>query len=463
MDHRNDGAAGSKAGAGLQRPGRGSLTLLAFGDFAFNLYWQSVMLYLLFYYTDALGLPVAAAATAFMVASIWDGIANFLAGLAADRRAPSRSFGAILTVGALPLALTFVLAWVPPPATGAWAVGAVFITHLLFRTVYAAVNVPYLTLSARISLDDGDRAYLAGARMLFGTLAAVVVALGATRLGGLVTAGRADGPYAYLGAAVVFAVAGAAILMSVGRKFSALEVTAPSGPRAPLRAALASLLANRAFVTLNLAMMAMIIAITVLNKSVLYYFKYVLGDESAGQLALAAMSAVSAIAVPIWMVLARPLGLRVLWFLAAGGACAGLVAFAVFDPREAAAVQVVLTLLQAATVGLHFVFWAMLPNTVEFGQRQTGLRVEGAVFGLAALLQRVAIGLATALLGWSFNSSGYVANAAQSAETLQAMRWTVVAAPLTFLALSCLLMALNPLRKGAHAKLVRDLADRGAA
>jgi len=40
-------------------PARARLLLFAFGDFAFNLYWQSIMLFLLFYYTEALGLPVA--------------------------------------------------------------------------------------------------------------------------------------------------------------------------------------------------------------------------------------------------------------------------------------------------------------------------------------------------------------------------------------------------------------------
>ncbi len=67
---------------------------------------------------------------------------------------------------------------------------------------------------------------------------------------------------------------------------------------------------NRAFVTLAGAMMAMIVATTVLNKSVLYYFKYAVGDEGAGQLALASMMAVSAVAVPAWMAVARGIGVR---------------------------------------------------------------------------------------------------------------------------------------------------------
>ena len=41
---------------------RSRLLLFAFGDFAFNLFWQSIMLFLLFYYTDALELPIGVAA-----------------------------------------------------------------------------------------------------------------------------------------------------------------------------------------------------------------------------------------------------------------------------------------------------------------------------------------------------------------------------------------------------------------
>jgi GPH family glycoside/pentoside/hexuronide:cation symporter len=199
----------------------------------------------------------------------------------------------------------------------------------------------------------------------------------------------------------------------------------------------------------------------VLNKSVLYYFKYFLGDEAGGQLALASMGLVSAAAVPLWMWVARPLGLRGLWFLAAGLGMGGLALFALFDIERGAVMQIYLMAMQAAIVGLNFVFWAMLPNTIEYGERETGLRVEGTVFGLAALLQRIAIGIATALLGWSFGAAGYVANIEQSAETLAGMRWTIIVLPLAFLAVSCGVMLLNPLRRGAHAQIISDLDERG--
>ena len=426
----------------MKGPSKAGLVLFAFGDFAFNLFWQSIMLYLLFYYTDALNLPIGVAATTYMVASIWDGIANFIAGVLVDRKHDRFRYGPLLIGGAIPLSLAFVLTYLPPPWSGGWAVATVFIAHLLFRTAYAGVNVPYLAMTARISADSGDRAFVAGMRMLFGTAAAVLVALCTVPVGHWLTGATAA--QSYFGAACLFAVVAAIILVVVGATYH--EAAQPHRPLpGSLKAALVSLGRNHAFVALNAAMMAMIVAVTVLSKSVLYYFKYLLDDPDAGQLALASMGLVSGIAIPLWMLLGRYVGLRALWLIAAGFGMAGLLLFTAVEFDGTRPMQIFLVGMQVMSIGLNFVFWAMLPNTIEYGERETGLHVEGAVFGVAALLQRIAIGIATAILGWSFESAGYVANVHQSAATLTGMRTTVAIAPLVFLGLSCAAMLLNPL------------------
>jgi GPH family glycoside/pentoside/hexuronide:cation symporter len=436
------------------RPSKPRLLLFAFGDFAFNLYWQSVMLFLLFYYTDALDLPIAVAAMTYMIASVWDGIANLVAGIMVDRRHATLRYGAILVAGAVPLGACFMLMYMPPLMTGGWAIATILIAHLLFRTAYAAVNVPYLAMTARVSADGGDRAFIAGMRMLFGTAAAVVVALCTIPVGRWLAGATAS--QSYFASAILFAVVGTLILMLVGatyREGTTIQRPLPDS----VRAVLVSLFRNRAFVTLSAAMMAMTVAITVINKSVLYYFKYLLNDPEAGQLALASMGVVSGVAIPLWMMLGRIVGLRALWFIAAGLGIAALGIFAAVDVHESALMQVFLIALQVMIVGLNFVFWAMLPNTVEYGEQATGLHIEGSVFGVASLLQRIAIGVATAILGWSFASAGYVANVQQSAGTLSGMRATIVVVPVLFLALSCVAMLSNPLGRQPRGK-----ADLGA-
>jgi len=424
------------------RPSKSRLLLFAFGDFAFNLYWQSVMLFLLFYYTDALDLPIAVAATSYMIASVWDGIANFVAGLLVDRWHATLRYGAILVAGAVPLGACFILMYMPPLTTSVGAVAVILGAHLIFRTAYAAVNVPYLAMTARVSADGGDRAFVAGMRMLFGTAAAVVVALSTVPVGRWLTGSTAS--QSYFATAILFAVIGTLILMLVGATYRDGTVTERPLPQS-IGAVLASLVRNRAFVTLAAAMMAMIVAITVINKSVLYYFKYLLNDPEAGQLALASMGVVSGVAIPLWMMLGRVVGLRVLWFITAGLGIVALLVFAAVNVHESGLMQIFLITMQVMIVGLNFVFWAMLPNTIEYGEQATGVHVEGAVFGVAALLQRIAIGIATAILGWSFASAGYVANVQQSADTLTGMRATIVVVPVFFLALSCLAMLSNPL------------------
>lgn len=423
------------------RVARWRLIALAAGDFGFNLYWQSAMLYLLFYYTDALGVPVATAAAIYLAASVWDGIASFLVGAIVDRYRSAHGLRAALTMGAVPLGASFVLAYLPPPFGGTVFV---LVGHLLFRAAYAAVNIPYLAMSARVSADPRDRAFVAGVRMLAGTSAAVLVALGTVPLGGWLMGVR-GGADAFFGAALLFAGLASVLLVAIGWTFRDAIAAAPPAP-VPIRTALADVVRNRAFVTLAAAMMAMIAAASTLDKSVLYYFKYVLGDEKAGQLALAQMMAVSAAAVPAWMLVARVIGVRRVWFAAVALCLAGLAAFALADVPGAGATQAFLMLMQGATVGLHFAFWALLPDTVEWGERATGRRAEGTVFGLAALLQRVAIGLATALLGLSLGEAGFTANVAQAPAALDAMRLTIALVPLGFFVLSGILMWACPLR-----------------
>lgn len=438
------------------RVSKSRLALFAFGDFAFNLYWQSIMLFLLFYYTDALELPIGLAATTYMVASVWDGVANFAAGILVDRGHRRFRYGALIAAGAIPLGLSFVLTYMPPVASGAWAVVWLFVAHLLFRTLYAAVNVPYLAMSARISPDPADRAFVAGARMLFGTAAVVTVALLTVPIGHwLIGSGAAQ---SYFGAAILFAAVGTAILIIVGASYrETAEVRRPM-PES-VTAALVSLAANRSFVALNAAMMAVIIATTVLTKSVLYYFKYVLQVAHAGEVALAWMGLVGAIAIPLWMLVGRFVGLRALWLLAVGAGVACLLIFVAVRLDSVAAMQAFLIGMQVVAVGVYFVFWAMLPNTIEYGERATGLHLEGTIFGVAALLQRIAIGIATAILGWSFESAGYVPNVSQSAATLTSMRLTVALVPLAFLALSCLAMLWNPLgRRSSQAPEIAGAA-----
>lgn len=408
------------------------LALFAAGDFAFNLFWQSVMLYLLFYWTEVAGIAAATAGTILLVASVYDGLASFAVGVAVDRGRLAGRYAAILGWGAVPLGASFALVYLP-----GGGVAMALVAQVLFRTAYALLNIPYAAMSARVSRDSDDRALVAGLRMLAGTLAAVTVAGGTVPLGRLIAGG--EGAAAYFAAATAFGVAGAAILALVAATFHD-AAPADMGERPPVARALCDLTRNRAYATLMAAMAAMIVAVTLLDRSVLYYFKYALADEAAGRLTLASMAAISGVAVPVWMLLARRIGARGVWFAAAGAVIAGLALFAAWRGPGVAEVRGLLVAMQAAVVGLHFAFWALLPDAVDWGRRDGAARLDGIAFGLAALGQRMAIGAASALLGLGLGGVG-------EANAPAVLRITLALAPLGFFALSALVMLASPLRQ----------------
>lgn len=436
------------------RPGRARLVLFAAGDLSFNLYWQSVMLYLLFYYTEALHLPVRAAAACYAIASVWDGIANLVVGIVADRYAKPERFRPALIVGAIPLGLSFALVYAPPPVTGDWAIAWIVSGHLLFRTVYALVNVPYLAMSARISVDSRDRALVAGGRMLCGTMAAVLVAVGTVPLGRAFTG--AEDAASYAAAALCFAVVGSLILIIVGLAYRDDRAIPPSERIDSVPRAIGGAMRNRAFVTLCAASVAMTIAVTILDKSVLYYFKYVQDDEAAGQLTLGWMMVISGGAIPLWMFVSRHVGVRATWLVAVivCGGCLATFALSRFD--AGATVQTFLVVIQGSIVGLHFAFWALLPDTIEYGQQQSGIRAEAVLYGLAAMVQRLAIGAGTLFVGLGLGAEGLHHDAAGEAS----YRLLLAVFPLGFFVLTGLFMFANPLRRESHAQILANLAAR---
>ena len=312
---------------GVLRPSKARLVLFAFGDFGFNLYWQSVMLFLLFYYTDTLGFGIGWAAATYMVASIWDGIIGFVIGVEADRRGQASNYRRALIWGAIPLGISFVLAYLPLGGTMQWNLALLFAAHMLFRTFYAWVNIPYLAMTARISEDSRDRAFVAGLRMIFGTLAAIVVSLFTIDIGEALIGTASD---AYLGGAIAFAVLASIILICVGATYRDVPTIAPAAP-IPIGPLLKSLARNRSFVMLSLAMVTMIIAVTMVSKSVLYYFKYFIHDEAAGRLALAQMMATGLVAIPAWMLVARLFSVRVVWIAAVLASVLLLILFSLVD------------------------------------------------------------------------------------------------------------------------------------
>ncbi|MBV9931262.1 MAG: MFS transporter [Alphaproteobacteria bacterium] len=427
-----------------KRLGWGRAALLASGDFACNLYWQSATLYLLFFDTDVLRLAPYLAGLIYFAGLVWDGLVGLLVGLLADRGTGPHSMSRTLVAwAAAPLAVSFLLLYAAPPARGTLLGLLVLAVHLAFRTCYAAANIPYVALLAEMSGSGPERARLAGLRMLFGAAAATIVGSGTQRISSAVT-GTPASAAGYLTAAAIWACAATMLLLAVARAAAPRPLRARDLEGSPVKFHAAPW-RNRAFVTLNAAMIASVLAVTMITKSTLYYFKYALGDEAGGGTALALMGLAGVGFVPVWMAVASRWGVRAQWLAGAAVGIAAIAGFAAAQPRSAASMDLFLILFQAAASAFAFGYWAMLPDAIEYGTADNAGRHVG-MFGIAAILQKASLGAAAALVGVALSAAGYQPNLPQRPETLAALTAAMTLVPALALLASAAAIALTPLR-----------------
>lgn len=431
------------------------------GDFGCNLYWQTTQLYLLFFYTDVIGLPATTAGLIYMAALIWDAAMDPVVGLIADRtRSRWGRYRPYLVLGGLALAPAFVVLFMGPSNDVAGAVAFALLSQLAFRTLYAVVAIPYASLFARVTRDSAQRGDLTGFRMVCGALAAIAVAALTLPL----ATALSDGSGGRQGWVIVGAAYGAIatlclMLTAWGSRGLDVPNEAPSARR-PFADVCKSLASNRALQLLLAAIVISSFSSTMFSKNLLYYFKYVVGDAKLGSIALAVMALTIVLTTPLWAVALRVIGKRNAWLVGAVPAIIGLVFWHLADGEEIGLLFAALILQAIGAAAYVVCFWSMLPDTVEYGEWRSGVRTESLVFGLTVLGQKVALGLGAGVLGFALTRFGYLPNVAQSSQTLADIKALMFWAPLVGVLTSASLIVFYPINRRTHAAMVDEIAAR---
>ena len=147
------------------------------GDFAQNLMFSAVGTYLLFFYTDVIGLAPSAAATMFLFVQFVDILWNPLAGVFIDRRhPPCGKYRSYLILAGIPLAVFSVLCFANPLGGGAWKTLYAYAAYAGFTLLFTLVNVAYGALGASLTRDEEEITVLTAVRIFLanvGCLAAM--------------------------------------------------------------------------------------------------------------------------------------------------------------------------------------------------------------------------------------------------------------------------------------------------
>jgi GPH family glycoside/pentoside/hexuronide:cation symporter len=220
----------------------------------------------------------------------------------------------------------------------------------------------------------------------------------------------------------------------------------------------------------NKALMIMLVAVvvssftgTMFGKNVLYYFKYVLLREDAIGMALGLGALLSAVAVPPWVLIMRRIDKKATWMAASFFVVAGFVLWRLVDGMGLPAHLVSVAIQAFGGAGIAVSMWAMLPDTVEYGEWRNGQRIESLAFGLAVFFQKLALGLGAGAVGLALGWIGYRANEVQPPEVLDSLKNLMFWLPLAGKLAAIAVMSRYPMGRGDHERIRRELEARAVA
>ena len=109
------------------------------------------------------------------------------------------------------------------------------------------------------------------------------------------------------------------------------------------------------------------------------------------------------------------------------------------------------------------VMWALEADTVEYGEYQTGIRIEGLTYSLFSLTRKCGQALGGSIPAFIMGAAGYIANAEQTEEVIFSIRASIALLPAGAIAVSFLIMLFYPLTDAKFAQIMKEITARRAA
>ncbi|MBN1534793.1 MAG: MFS transporter [Spirochaetes bacterium] len=423
------------------------------GDFAANITFQSVTLFLLYFFTDVFMIGAASAGVIFFIAKLWNAACDPSMGYVADRTRTrwgrNRPF---LLFGALPLGLAYFLLFASPDLSPAAKTAYALVTFLAFSTCYSVINIPYGALTANLTLDTNERSSLTGFRMAFAILGTLLVA-GATKP---IVALFPDQTVGFRMIGIIYGSLCVAVNIIT---FSAVRerVMPPKEQGMSFRQDLKLVAGNRPFIILTVSTILQMMAINLLAAMINYYFKYNLRAESYIPVAFLCLFATAMVALPLWVFVSGKWGKKTSFICGMT-----LLSFVLLGLRfiPAGNIVPVLGLFVVAGIGMATQYlcpWSMIPDTVEYAQLKTGLRREGILYGFFNFAFKFSAAFSGILAGFGLDFFGYVPNVAQHQRALDGIGLMMTVLPFVLIIAGVALIFFYPIDAAAHARIVAEL------
>ena len=398
------------------------------GDTASNFFFQVFNIFLLYYYTDIFGLSAAAVGTMFLVTKIVDAASDPIMGLIADRTNTRwGKFRPYLLWAAIPYGLCGYAMFANPDLSDAGKLVYAYVTYTLMMLAYTAINVPYSALMGVISPSSIERTKVASYRFICAFSAAWLIGTFVTPMKNML--GGGDEALGFQLTMIIFAVLSVVLFWITFA--TTKERVAPTQTESNIRLDFRAMLGNGPWIALFIAAIFTLMNVAVRNGSLLYYFKYYVGDDgtriflifdkTAVFMSLGLMAMIVGIALT--KTLAERFEKRTLLIILTLLNSVAMAAFYVTPPDQYW-LMVAINCIGAFLIGpTPALVWAMYADTADYGEWKTGRRTTALVFSSLQFAQKMGLAVGAGLAGVILGMFGFIANEVQTETSLSGIRF----------------------------------------
>jgi len=435
-----------------------------FGNLAANLLLTTANAFISYFYTESVGISVATVGIILLAGRVLDGIADIVMGMIVDKT--KSKYGKArpwLLRMAIPYGLAIVLLFSAPNLGPNGNIAYALVTYLFAMFIFTAINVPYNTLMALQTQEQKERSQLSSFRTAFGFLGALAVNM----ITMPIVSAFGGGKQGWFITSIIYGVI--AILLYLNCFKNSREINASNdesdvieiqGPKTSLKQGIIGLLKNKYWV-----LVIGLILLGNLNSGLggvnVYYAQYILGDPNlVGLIGFA-----SFLPIIVGVILSGPIlvkfGKR---NTSIGGSILSLVGCGIIMVGSSSMPMIMAGLIikGLGTAPMLIASYAMLGDTIEYGEWKNGTRAEGLTFSAASFGEKVGTGLGGAVLGGILAVGGYIGGqATQGASAIGAIKFSFVYAPIILGVIMIILLFMYKLDT-EYPKILAELKERNS-
>ena len=438
----------------LQRIGFGS------GDMAQNLIYQTISIWLLFFYTNVYGLKPAVAALMFLVVRLVDVLWDPIVGTLVDKSNPKwGKYRSWLILGGIPLVgLAILCFWSRFNGSVIYA----YITYVTMSMCYTLVNVPYGALNSSLTRDTDEITILTSTRMFMANLGGLavkslplVIAIFAPKVMNPET-GKMEAVYntpesasAWFITMTIFAIAGLVLLLFC---FTQTRERVVMDEKESANVKVSDLwmefVRNKPLRVLAFFFITAFAMMSVSNAADSYFMTSTIHANAFMTTVFMWLGTIPAfIFMPLVPAIKKRIGKKGMFYLFLGTAIVGMLLMYVFVSIPALKSQfwllcVAQFIKSTGIITATGYMWALVPEVVSYGEYTSGRRIAGIVNALTGIFFKAGMALGGVVPGLVLAWVGYNASSVeQTPLAQQGILWLVCVIPAVLLLLAIVIIS----------------------